>query len=223
LKQYLMMKCMNCGHLFKSSVNTVRTRCSKCKKSKLIQVSAIEESIHSDVELLKNKVTTLEKFIKNNMQAPGVTEPTHTQTHKPELKAEVKLEPKSTSTPDTTSPEFTPDIELEPGDEEEIIEVFTNLMGRLDALERENKELKEMIVSNNERHESIESAISDAITNHAGCIQRFTEMFSSLSGQYDKKKRIIKLFDKDDSFWIPWNRNLDCKIIHNISETLDDK
>jgi len=242
VKQYLMIKCLNCGHSFKSAVDTVRTRCSKCGKSKLIQVSAIEESVISDVELLKKRANTLENFIQNNMQASGITKPTRTHTPKPELKAEVKQEPKSTSTPYTTSPESTPDIELDSGpepeeklthaqkfglmigmDEEEIIEVFTNLMERLDALEKENKELKEMIVSNNERHESIESAISAAITDHAGWIQIFKEMFSSLSGQYDKKKRIIKLFDKDDSFWIHWNRNRDREIIHDISETPHDK
>ena len=108
-------------------------------------------------------------------------------------------------------------------DEEEILEVFTILKHRLDALERENKELKEMIVSNNERHESIESAISDAIKNHGAWIQTFKEMFSFLSGQYDKKKRLINLPDKDDSFWIPWNRNLDREIIHDISKTPHEK
>ena len=105
------MKCLNCGHSFKSSVDTVRTRCSKCGKSKLIQVSAIEESVISDVELLKKRVTVLEKFIKNNMQVPGVTEPTHTP--KPDLKAEVKQEPY------TTSSESTPGIEVDPGPEPE--------------------------------------------------------------------------------------------------------
>jgi hypothetical protein len=85
----------------------------------LIQVSAIEESVISDVELLKKRVTALEKFIKNNMQAPGVTEPTRTHTPKPELKAEVKLEPKSTSTPYTTSPDSTPGIEVDHGSESE--------------------------------------------------------------------------------------------------------
>lgn len=119
MKQYLMMKCLNCGHSFKSSVDTVRTRCSKCNKSKLIQVSAIEESVISDVELLKKRVTALEKFIKNNMQAPGVTEPTRTHTPKPELKAEVKLEPKSTSTPYTTSQDSTSGIEVDHGPESE--------------------------------------------------------------------------------------------------------
>ena len=108
-------------------------------------------------------------------------------------------------------------------DEEEIIEVFKILMERIETLEKENKELKEMIVSNNERHESMESAISDAIKNHGVWIQTFKEMFSSLSGKYDKKKRIINLPDKDDSFWITWNRNLGREIIHNISETPHDK
>jgi hypothetical protein len=113
-------------------------------------------------------------------------------------------------------------------DEEEIIEVFKILMERIETLEKENKELKEMIVSNNERHKSMESAISDAIKNHGVWnhgvwIQTFKEMFSSLSGKYDKKKRIINLPDKDDSFWIIWNRNLGREIIHNISETPHDK
>ena len=116
MKQYLMMKCLNCGHSFKSNVDTVRTRCSQCGKSKLIQVSALEESVISDVELLNKRVTVLEKFIKNNMQAPE-HEPTHTP--KSDLKAEVKQEPKSTSTPYTTSPESTPDIEVDPGSESE--------------------------------------------------------------------------------------------------------
>ena len=116
MKKYLMMKCLNCGHSFKSSVDTVRTRCSQCGKSKLIQVSAIEESVISDVELLKKRVTVLEKFIKNNMQAPE-HEPTHTP--KPKQKPNVKLEPESASTPDNKSTESTPDIKVDPGSESE--------------------------------------------------------------------------------------------------------
>jgi len=108
-------------------------------------------------------------------------------------------------------------------DEEEIIEVFSILKDRIETLERENKELKEMIVSNNELQESMESAISNAIKNHGEWIQTFKEMFSFLSGKYDKNKRLINLPDKDDSSWIPWNRNLGREIIHNISETPHDK
>ena len=104
-------------------------------------------------------------------------------------------------------------------DEEEILEVFTILKNKIDALERDNEELKKMIVSNNERHESIEGAISEAIKNHGAWIQTFSEMFATLSGQYDKKKRVINLLNRDDSSWIHWNRNLSREIIHDISET----
>jgi len=119
LKQYLMMKCLNCGHAFKSAVDTERTRCSKCGKSKLIHISATEESIISDMELLKKRVTVIENVIKNNMQAPGVAEPIHTHTPKPELKVEENPEPKSTPTPSTTSKDSTPGIEVDPGPESE--------------------------------------------------------------------------------------------------------
>ncbi len=108
-------------------------------------------------------------------------------------------------------------------DEEEILEVFTILKNKIDALERDNEELKKMIVSNNERHESIEGAISNAIKNHGEWIKTFKEMCSSLSGQYDTKKRIINLFGKDDSYWIHWNRNLGREIIHDISKTPHEK
>ena len=104
-------------------MDTVRTRCSKCGKSKLIQVSAIEESVISDVELLKKRVTALENFIKNNMKVPGVTESTYTP--KPELKAEL-LKPKS------TSPESTPGIEVDPGPESEKKLTFAQKIGLVD-------------------------------------------------------------------------------------------
>lgn len=218
-----MIKCLNCGHLFKSAVDTERTRCSKCGKSKLIQVSATEESVISDMELLKKRVTVIENVIKNNMQAPGVAEPIRTHTPKPELKAEVNPEPKSTSTPYTTSQDSTPDIEVIRMDEKEIIEVFSILKERIEALERENEKLNEMIVSNNERHESMESEISDAIKNHGGWIQLFKEMISTIIGRYDKKKRIIDLSNRDDSCWIHWDRNVGREIIHDISKNPSKK
>ena len=223
MKQYLMIKCLNCGHLFKSAVDTERTRCSKCGKSKLIQVSATEESVISDMELLKKRVNVIENIIKNNMQTPGVAEPIRTHTPKPELKAEVNPEPKSTSTPYTTSQDSTPGIEVIRMDEEEIIEVFSILKERIEALESENKELKEMIVSNNERHESMESEISDAIKNHGGWIQIFKEMFSTISGRYDMKNRVINILKSDDPYWTHWNRHKDSEIIHDISKNPHQK
>ena len=235
MKQYIMMKCQNCGHSVKSSVDTVRTRCSKCGKSKFIQVNAIEDFVISDVELLNNRVTALENLIKNNIQSPSVAETTSIQTPKPELKTEVMLEPKSTSPPYTTSQDSTPGIEVDPGSEsvirikvigkydEEIIEEFKLLKTRIDTLERQNKDLNEMIVSNNEHHEYMKTEISNAIKDHVWWIQLFKEMFSSISGLYDPKKRIIDLLNKDDSYWIHWNRNLSREITHDIFKNPHEK
>lgn len=132
-------------------------------------------------------------------------------------------EPKSTSTPYTTSQDSTPGIEVIRMDEEEIIEVFSILKERIEALESENKELKEMIVSNNERHESMESEISDAIKNHGGWIRLFKEMFSTISGRYDMKNRVINILKSDDPYWTHWNRHKDSEIIHDISKNPHQK
>ncbi|MCG7847744.1 MAG: hypothetical protein MIO93_01005, partial [ANME-2 cluster archaeon] len=230
LKQYIMMKCQNCGHSVKSSVDTVRTRCSKCGKSKFIQVNAIEDLVISDVELLEKRVNALENLIKNNIQSSSVAEPTRIHTPKPELKTEVMLEPKSTSPPYITSQESTPGIEVDPGSEsvirikvrgkydEEIVEEFKLLKTRMDTLERQNNDLNEMIMSNNKRYESLATEISNAITNHARWIENFRKLLTILNGQYDKKNRVINLSHKDDNFWIPWNIALKGEIIHDISE-----
>jgi len=225
LKQYIMMKCQNCGHSVKSSVDTVRTRCSKCGKSKFIQVNVIEDFVISDVELLNNRVTALENIIQNNIQSPSVGEPTHIQTPKPELKIEVMLEPKSTSPPYTTSQESESVIRIKVIGkyDEEIIEEFKLLKTRIDTLERQNKDLNEMIVSNNEHHEYMKTEISNAINNHGGWIKTFKNLLTTLNGQYDKKNRVLKLFNKDDSFWIPWERSLSGEIIHDIFKNPHEK
>ena len=235
MKQYIMMKCQNCGHSVKSSVDTVRTRCSKCGKSKFIQVNAIEDFVISDVELLNNRVTALENLINNNIQSPSVGEPTRIQTLKPELKAEVNPEPKSTSPSYTISQDSTPGIEVNPGSEsvirikvigkydEEIVEEFKLLKTRIDTLERQNKDLNEMIVSNNEHHEYMKTEISNAIKDHVWWIETFKELFSLLSHLYDPKKGKINILKKDDPFWIPWNRALDREIIHDIFKNPHEK
>ncbi len=235
MKQYIMMRCQNCGHSVKSSVDTVRTRCSKCGKSKFIQVNAIEDFVISDVELLNNRVTALENLIKNNIQSPSVGEPTHIQTPKPELKTEVMQESKSTSPPYTTSQDSTPGIEVNPGSEsvirikvigkydEEIVEEFKLLKTRIDTLERQNKDMNEMIVSNNEHHEYMKTEISNAINDHIWWIETFKELFSLLSNLYDPKKGKINILKKDDPFWIPWNRALDREIKHNFFKNPHEK
>jgi len=235
LKQYIMMKCQNCGHSVKSSVDTTRTRCTKCGKSKFIQVNAIEDFVISDVELLKNRVIALENLIQNNIQSPSVGEPTRIQTLKPKSKTEVMLEPKSTSPPYTRSQDSTPGIEVDPGSEtvirikviekydEEIIEDFKLLKTRIDILEGQNKDLNEMIVSNNKQYESLETRISNAINDHIWWIKLFKEMFSSISGLYDPKNGIINLFNQEESYWIHYRRALSHEINHDIFKNPHEK
>jgi len=108
-------------------------------------------------------------------------------------------------------------------DEEEIIKVFKILIERIEALEKENEDLKDMIESNNERHEFLECAISDAIKNHSGWIQLSKEMISTIIDGYDMKKRIINLLSRDDSCWIHWDKHKDSEIIHDISKYPHEK
>jgi predicted nucleic acid-binding Zn-ribbon protein len=233
LKQYIMMKCQNCGHSVKSSVDTLRTRCSKCGKSKFIQVNAIEDFVISDVELLKNRVIALENLIQNNIQSPSVDESTRIQTLKPESKTEVMLEPKSTSpsytiSQDSTSQDSTPGIEVDPGSEtvirikviekydEEIIEDFKLLKTRIDNLDRQNKELNEMLVSNNKQYESLDTRISKAIKDHGRWLENIRNLLTTLNGQDDKINRVKKLFNKDDPLRIIWKRSLSGEIIQDI-------
>jgi len=228
LKQHVMMKCQNCGHSVKSSVDTKRTRCSKCGKSKFIQVNPIEDFVISDVELLKNRVIALENLIQNNIQSPSIGEPTCIQTPKPELKTDVMLEPQSTSPLYTSYQDSNPGIEVDPRQEsvnrikvigmydEKIVEEFKLLKMRIDTLERQNKELNEMIESNYGQHEYMKTEISDALKEHIRWLTLFKEILSSFSGLYDPKKRIINLLNKDDSFWFHWNRALNREIKHRI-------
>gem|GEM_PF-4704621 len=228
MKQYIMMKCQNCGHSVKSSVDTLRTRCSKCGKSKFIQVNAIEDFVISDVELLKNRVIALENLIQNNIQSPSVGEPTRIQTLKPESKTEVMLEPKSPFSSYTISQDSTPGIEVDPGLEtvirikviekydEEIIEDFKLLKTRIDTLERQNKELNEMLVSNNKQYESLDTRISKAIKDHGRWIENIRNLLTTLNSQDDMINRVKKLFNKDDPLWIIWERSLSGEIIQDI-------
>ena len=59
--------------------------------------------------------------------------------------------------------------------DEEIIEEFKLLKTRIDTLETQNKDLNEMIVSNNEHHEYMKTEISNAIKDHVWWIQLFKE------------------------------------------------
>jgi len=98
-----------------------------------------------------------------------------------------------------------------------------NFQTRIDTLERQNRDLNEMIVSNNEQHEYMKTEISNAIEDCVWWIQLFKEMFSSISGLYDPKKRIIDMLNRDDSYWIHWNRNLSREINIDIFKNPHEK
>jgi len=128
-----------------------------------------------------------------------------------------------------------PGIEVNPGSEsvirikvigkydDEIVEEFKLLKTRIDTLERQNKDMNEMIVSNNEHHEYMKTEISNAINDHIWWIETFKELFSLLSNLYDPKKGKINILKKDDPFWSPWNRALDREIKHNFFKNPHEK
>lgn len=60
---YVMLKCRNCGHMFKSNVTTKQTRCSKCGKSSFIKVDAINEAALTEIKILQDQVKILESWV----------------------------------------------------------------------------------------------------------------------------------------------------------------
>lgn len=68
MKQYIMLKCLNCGHLFKSNVNTKATRCHKCGKSSFLQVDKINEAAVADIEILKQDFVKFREFTMEVLQ-----------------------------------------------------------------------------------------------------------------------------------------------------------
>ena len=51
-----MLKCLNCGHLFKSNIATKATRCSACGKASFLQVDKINEAVVADIQILKKQI-----------------------------------------------------------------------------------------------------------------------------------------------------------------------
>jgi len=96
-----MLKCLNCGHIFKSNIKTEQTRCSSCGKASFIQVDKINEAVVADIEILKKQMLFITKRLdklegRSSTPTPIVKdepEPTEEPTEESEITQQVEPEP----------------------------------------------------------------------------------------------------------------------------------